>query len=182
VTPGSQAGLPVPVEVDERSGRWSVDGIPMILAPQHMILNYLAAAESSLGVDAVAALVRAPGHRSAHTWCARARAFHGLDEVAVVHHYLDQLGRRGWGRFTMPTVDVDAGVLEVHLERSALAHADGRAADAGCYVFCGWLEGALDAARVARGRDAGFVVRETACAGAGADACVFTGTVPGGDD
>lgn len=174
MTTGDQQ-LPVTVEVDERTGRWSVDGIPMILVPQHLVLNNLAGAEDALGSRAAADLVHGPGYRSAQTWCERQRAFHGLDEVEVVHHYLDQLGRRGWGRFSLRSLDVLGGEAEVDLEHSALA--DASSTLAGCYLFCGWLAGALDAARAGLGVSPGFHVRETACVSAGARTCVFSGRV-----
>lgn len=178
--PRGSGELPVHVEIDERTGRWSVDGIPMILVPQHLMVNNLAAAETALGARSAAGLVQEPGYRSAQTWCARQRAFHGLDELGVVHHYLDQLGRRGWGRFSIHSLDVAAGEAEVHVEHSALAGADAPPGLTGCYLFCGWLEGALDAARAGLGTAPGFRVEETACAGAGAPVCVFSARVPGG--
>jgi hypothetical protein len=41
----------VPIEVDERTGVWSVDGMPMILVPRHFFLNNHLAAESALGLQ-----------------------------------------------------------------------------------------------------------------------------------
>jgi predicted hydrocarbon binding protein len=169
--------LPVAVEIDDRTGRWSVDGIPMILAPQHMIVNYLRAAEDVLDADGVDALHRA-GYRSARTWCTHQRDHLGLDEAAVLRRYLDQLGRRGWGRFTLRSLDLARGTAEIRLEHSSLADPAAAADHPTCWLFRGWLEGALDVADTGRA-EPGYRVVESGCAGAGAAHCTFTGSAAG---
>ena len=45
----------VPIEVDDASGVWSVDGMPMILVPRHFFVNNHLAIEAALGAEAVRA-------------------------------------------------------------------------------------------------------------------------------
>jgi predicted hydrocarbon binding protein len=88
-----------------------------------------------------------------------------------------RLGQRGWGKFTVEQLDVPRGEVRVTVRNSALAvtrEIEGTA----CYMFEGWVEGAL-----AFVRQAGDVpgdtptVREVACAALGADRCEFETSV-----
>jgi predicted hydrocarbon binding protein len=165
--------LPLAVEVDEHSGDWSVDGLRMILVPRHLVTNNLAAVEQRVGREASAELHRAGGYRSAYEWCEHEAERHGLGGVEVFSHYMRRLGQRGWGQFAVEQLDVYLGDVRVTVRHSALAvtrDVDGPA----CYMFEGWVEGAL-----AYVRDADAVpgatptVREVACAALGADRCEF---------
>ena len=61
----------VPIEVDDASGRWFVDNLPMILVPQHFFLNNHFALEQALGPAEYARVLAPAGHRSAYFWCER---------------------------------------------------------------------------------------------------------------
>ena len=168
--------LPVPVRVDD-DGRWSVDDIEMVLVPRHLIVNNLGAAETTLGTAGAADLVRDAGYRSARTWCQRQSRFHRLDPVEVVRHYLDQLSRRGWGRFHAEELDIAGGTARVTVHRSALAERTPPGPDGACYLFSAWLEGALDHASDGTGVRGRFTVEETGCAGAEPGRCTFLGSL-----
>jgi len=169
--------LPVTVQIDQKTGRWVVDGIEMILAPRHMLTNNLRAADQELGTDAAAALIREAGHRSAVAWCERQAAFHDMRHLDVVRHYLDQLTKRGWGQFEIETFDVAAGTGLLRLEHSALCDEEGQRTEPTCYMFAAWLEGALDFARSGQGLPTGAVFTETACRSSGDPYCRFDGRV-----
>ncbi|MCQ6247794.1 4-vinyl reductase [Streptomyces malaysiensis] len=164
--------IPIPVEVDPVSGQWSVDGLPMILVPRHLITNNLHAVEERIGYDASTTLFRAPGYHSAQQWCAHQAARHGLKGAAVVRHYLEHMSRRGWGRFTIEELDLDRGRARVRLDDSALAARAVGPQRSACYMFAGWLEGAVDHVRP-RGAT-GVRSREIRCRAAGAEHCLFT--------
>ena len=89
----------VPIEVDASTGRWSVDGLPMILVPQHFLLNNHFAVEEALGPDRLEKILRPAGRRSAYFWCEQEAARHGLGATAVFHHYMKRLSQRGWAQF-----------------------------------------------------------------------------------
>lgn len=163
--------LPVPVEIDCETGRWGVDGLPMVLVPQHLLVNNLDAVERHVGRDESARLFRDAGRRSAWHWCAHESARLGLSGVTIVRHYLDRLTRRGWGRFEIDTLDPVRGTLRVRVQHSALLPVAGstRSVDRACYLFEAWFEGALQYTS----DDSGLVaVREIQC-GINADECVF---------
>ena len=91
----------VPIAVDEATGEWTVDGVPMILVPRHFFLNNHHAVESALGVDSYSKILFAAGHKSAYVWCEKEAKTHGLKGVEVFHHYMKRLSQRGWGQFTV---------------------------------------------------------------------------------
>jgi predicted hydrocarbon binding protein len=166
-------GLPVNVEVDKSDGHWSVDGLPMVLVPRHLITNNLSAVEELLGVDGSASLFHDAGYRSARQWCVHQGERHGLDGPAVLRHYLEQLSRRGWGRFRFSELDLARGSATVRIGNSALAHRSLPSGKTGCYLFVAWLEGALDHARSELPAAPALGIREMRCAADGADECVF---------
>ena len=50
----------VDIQVDDVTGRWSVDGLPMILMPQHFFLNNHYAIEAVLGPEKLEEVLRLP--------------------------------------------------------------------------------------------------------------------------
>ncbi|WP_031466566.1 4-vinyl reductase [Sciscionella sediminilitoris] len=165
--------IPVPVTVDPENGRWSVEGIPMVLVPRHMITNNLAAAEERLGHNGSANLIRDAGYRSAQQWCTQQRGFHGFSPDRVVAHYLEQLGNRGWGRFRIEEHTGER--IRVTLRHSALADRTTGNGTGTCYMFAAWLEGAFDFAAAETGRPRWFAFTETGCRSTGAPHCTFHG-------
>lgn len=164
--------LPVPVKVDPETGRWSVDGLPMVLVPQHLLVNNLEAVERQVGRDESAQWFRDAGRRSARRWCAHESARLGLSGAAIVRHYLDRLTRRGWGPFEIDTLDPARGELCVRVRHSALLPVPGstRSVDRACYLFEAWFEGAL---QYTSGESEIVAIREIQC-GINADECLFT--------
>jgi Domain of unknown function (DUF5943) len=64
----------VDIQVDDATGRWSVDGLPMILVPRHFLLNNHHAVEAVLGPENLEEVLRPAGRRSAYFWCEQAAA------------------------------------------------------------------------------------------------------------
>jgi hypothetical protein len=54
----------VHIDVDDITGRWSVDALPMILVPQHFFLNNHYAVEAVLGPEKLAEVLRPAGYQS----------------------------------------------------------------------------------------------------------------------
>ncbi|TCP54351.1 hypothetical protein EV191_103396 [Tamaricihabitans halophyticus] len=167
---GTRAELPVPVEVEDNTGRWMVDGLPMVLVPQHLITNSLAALEDRLGAESME-VFRASGNRSARQWCAHESARLDLSGAAVLRHYLDRLSRRGWGQFTIDEFDEETGHCRIRVAHSALI--SGRDVARSCYVFEGWLQGALEFIGPTLTNSSPLTIQETHCAINGDEACVF---------
>jgi hypothetical protein len=166
----------VPIEVDEATGVWTTDGLPMLYVPRHFFVNNHMMVEQALGREQYASLLNAPGYRSAWTWCESESKTHGLSGVAVFEHYLARLSRRGWGQFEFEAVSPEVGTARIRLMHSAFVL--GRPMDRGrlCYMFEGWFAGAMDWVGQNTGRELKSRCVETQCAGEGASFCSFSVT------
>lgn len=165
----------VEIEVDDATGRWSVDGIPMILMPQHFFLNNHFAVEAALGPERLEEVLRPAGYRSAHVWCEKEAAFHGLSGPDVFRHYMRRLSQRGWAQFEVLALDPAAGRAEIRVDHSVLVDDERRRIGRPtCYMFASWLEGALEYVAAAAGRPIEVRGREVHCAAEGRhDHCLF---------
>jgi hypothetical protein len=163
----------VPIEVDAGTGVWSTDGLPMLYVPRHFFINNHLMSERALGRERYAHMLHEPGHRSAWFWCESEAKTHGLAGIAVVEHYLRRLSQRGWGQFSITSVDVAAARAEISVRHSAFVLGAPASRGRHCYMFAGWLAGAMDWAAQNGGREVKTSCTEIACAGEGAEACVF---------
>ena len=165
----------VSIEVDEATGAWSVDGIPMILVPRHFLVNNHAAVEAALGVQKYSELLFGAGHKSAYVWCEKEARTHGLKGVEVFHHYMKRLSQRGWGQFRVEAVDAQSGRARVRVDHSVfvLEHKSG-APRKTCYMFRGWFPGALEFVAASSGKRFKLASTEIQCAAEGRhDHCLF---------
>ncbi|MCA1704134.1 MAG: 4-vinyl reductase [Actinobacteria bacterium] len=166
--------LPVPVHVDPQTGEWSVDGIPMILVPRHFFVNNQRAVEEFIGHQTTSDLFREPGDRSAREWCAREAMTHDLQGVLIFHHYMKRLSQRGWAQFSVEHLDAAAGYARVRADHSVFVAEHGtRVRRKVCYMFQGWLEGALGYIMTVEGNPQQLKCREVQCAAEGSDHCLF---------
>jgi predicted hydrocarbon binding protein len=165
----------VDIQVDDVTGRWSVDALPMILVPQHFFLNNHYAVEAVLGPEKLEEVLRPAGRRSAYFWCEKEAAHHGMSGVEVFRHYMRRLTQRGWGQFDILKLELETGIAQVRLRNSAMvdeAHRiSGRRV---CYMFSAWLEGSLEYVAASAGRKQHLKGGEVYCAAEGAyDHCLF---------
>jgi len=158
----------VPIEVSERTGEWSVDGIPMILVPRHFFLNNHLAIEQALGREKYADLLFHAGYKSAYTWCEKEARTHGLAGMAVFHHYMKRLSQRGWAQFEVQSVNEATGAARVHVRHSVFAVE--KSGKKSCYMFRGWFPGSLE---FVTGNKNSLRSEEVQCAAEGADYCIF---------
>jgi len=54
----------VPIDVDEESGIWRTDGLPMVYLPRHFLVNNHLAVEAALGREAYRDILRAATAKS----------------------------------------------------------------------------------------------------------------------
>ena len=166
--------LPVPVRVDPETGEWSVDGMPMILVPRHFIVNNQRAVEEQLGYERTRELFREPGARSAREWCAREAETHGLSGVEIFRHYMRRLSQRGWAQFSVEHLDTAAGYARVGVSHSVfVAERGSQVEHKVCYMFEGWLEGALGYIMAAEGNPQPLRCVEVKCAAESSDHCLL---------
>jgi hypothetical protein len=165
----------IEIEVDDVTGRWSVDALPMILMPQHFYLNNHYAIEAALGPEKLAEILRPAGHRSAYFWCEKEAAHHGLSGVEVFRHYMRRITQRGWGQFEVLAVDPETGRGSVRLRNSAfIDEARRNAGRKVCTMFASWLEGSLEYVAASAGRTLTLKACEAYCQAEGQhDHCLF---------
>jgi len=132
----------VPIDVDPDTGIWRTDGMPMIYLPRHFLVNNHQAMEAALGREAHRGILRAATEKSAMAWCQAETKTHGLAAEATVRHYFRRLSQRGWGRFSLLELSARHGLIG--LENSVFVlEATDRAAQPICYMFEGFVQGAL---------------------------------------
>lgn len=165
----------IPIEVDPETGIWSTDGMPMIYMPRHFFLNNHLAVEHALGREIYARQLYDAGYRSAWQWCERESKTHGLRGTDVFRHYMKRVSQRGWARFTIVSLDEETGAATVRLDHSVFNYGDGnRPGERTCYMFAGWMPGALEWASSDSGRSWKLIGEETQCAcEKGHDHCLF---------
>ena len=165
----------VAIDVDDATGIWSVDTIPMMLVPRHFFLNNHFAIEAALGEERLAEVLRPAGAKSAHVWCEKEAAFHGLSGPDVFRHYMKRLSQRGWAQFSVLDLVPEAGRARVRVDHSIFVEgARGQASRPVCYMFASWLEGALAYVAQAAGRPVTVKGREVYCRAEGQhDHCLF---------
>jgi hypothetical protein len=166
----------VTIDVSESSGQWFVDGFPMILIPQHYFMNNQFALEDALGVDAVMKLLAPAGRESAYVWCRDQAERYGLAGDAVFRHYMNRISQRGWGLFSVRSLDASAATASVRLDHSSFI--TGSRLNCGrrvCHMVLPWIEGALASVSEGLGKPAQHVTAtETQCAAEGRSVhCLF---------
>ena len=165
----------IDIQVDDITGRWSVDGLPMILMPQHFYLNNHYVVEAALGAQKLEEILRPAGYRSAYFWCEKEAAHHGMSGIDVFHHYMRRITQRGWGQFEVLDVMPEAGTAHVRLNNSAMVdEAHRNCGSKVCYMFAAWLEGSLEFVVASAGQKLSLTAREVYCQAEGTlDHCLF---------
>ena len=167
----------LPIEVDERTGIWTTDGLPMIYVPRHFFVNNHVEAEAAIGREAYAESLYKAGYRSAYYWCEQESKTHGLQGLAVYEHYLKRLSQRGWGQFTVDEIDIEEKRGQIALRNSIFVLEQQDAGRAVCYMFEGFMTGAL---RYLLDTDVATAITctEEICAAAGHASCRFFFAAP----
>lgn len=164
----------LPIDVNEDTGVWTTDGLPMLYVPRHFFVNNHAAIESALGRDHYAEHLYHAGHKSAYFWCEKEAVTHNMSGLDVVEHYLKRLSQRGWGQFAFEHVDKETGSASISLNNSAFVLAQHNTHGKSCYMFSGWFSGAMDWFAHSTGRTYHTTSSETQCACEGSLHCVFS--------
>ncbi|MGM0535394.1 MAG: DUF5943 domain-containing protein [Pseudomonadota bacterium] len=157
----TQMAPELPIEVDAETGVWTTDALPMLYVPRHFFINNHLAVEEALGAETYAEILYHAGYKSAWHWCEKAAECRGLAGEAVFEHYMMRLSQRGWGRFIVEAIDLDAGTCRVRLEHSAFVYQLGKVGRRVEYMFTGWFAGAMDQILAARGSDLRTVAEQT---------------------
>lgn len=87
----------LPIAVDDETGVWTSDALPMLYVPRHFFVNNHMAIEEEIGAERYAAILYKAGYKSAYYWCEKEAEAHGISGAAVFEHYMKRLSQRGWG-------------------------------------------------------------------------------------
>lgn len=163
----------LPIKVNQETGVWTTDGLPMLYVPRHFFVNNHAAIEKALGREPYAKQLYEAGYKSAYFWCEKESATHAMTGLDVYKHYLKRLSQRGWGLFEFENVDLETGQATITLRHSCFVLAQPESHDKLCYMFSGWFAGAMDWVAQTTGRSYATNSCETQCAAEGHTHCVF---------
>ena len=134
----------LPIEVNEETGVWTTDGLPMIYVPRHFFVNNHSAVADALGADRYAEILYPAGYKSAYFWCDKEAKTHGISGLAVFEHYLKRLSQRGWGQFSIDVLDIAGRRGSISLKNSIFAlEAGQQRGQRVCYMFEGFITGAF---------------------------------------
>lgn len=168
------ADLPVPVVVDDDTGEWSVDGLPMILLPRLFWVQIMQDVEARLGLADAAKLYFDSTYKSAYFWCEKEADTHGFTGEMVFAHYLTRMSQRGWGKLSVEGLNAVSGNAQLRIDHSAIAQAYGPETGRNvCHMFNGAFCGGMEYIAANAGRPLKLVSRETRCTANGADHCQF---------
>ena len=158
----------VPIDVDPATGIWRTDRLPMIYLPRHFLVNNHVAVEEALGREAYRGVLRRSTEKSAIHWCKSESKTHGIDPEMTFRHYFRRLSQRGWGQFSVDSLDVAGGGGEISLRNSVFALEAGvEAKRRVCYMFEGFMSGAFKYLLESRGRISPVSCDETQCSAEG---------------
>ncbi|MFM2479774.1 DUF5943 domain-containing protein [Celerinatantimonas sp. YJH-8] len=134
----------LPINVDDETGVWTTDALPMLYVPRHFFVNNHMAIEEEIGAERYAEILYKAGYKSAHYWCEKEAEAHGISGAAVFEHYLNRLSQRGWGLFIIEHLDLESGRARIRLEHSCFVYQYGQVERKVDYMFTGWFAGAMD--------------------------------------
>ncbi|WP_051219340.1 DUF5943 domain-containing protein [Oceanobacter kriegii] len=153
----------MPIQVDDETGVWTTDALPMLYVPRHFFVNNHMAIEAELGAEKYAEVLYRAGYKSAYYWCEKEAECHGLSGDAVFEHYMKRLSQRGWGLFITEALNIEAGTCKVRLENSAFVYQYGKVNRMVDYMFTGWFSGAIDQIAKAQGFATKTLSAQTQC-------------------
>jgi predicted hydrocarbon binding protein len=135
----------VDIDVDPETGIWRTDGLPMLYLPRHFMVNNHIAVEEALGLEAYRSILRIATDKSAVHWCKATAKTLNLSPIDTFHRYFKRLSQRGWGQFEVKELDLDRRRGRIDLRNSifVLEHPGEVAKRATCYMFEGFMTGAL---------------------------------------
>lgn len=163
LAPGTHAPE-MPIEVNDDTGVWTTDALPMLYVPRHFFVNNHMGIEEELGPEVYADVLYKAGYKSAYFWCEKEAECHGISGVDVFEHYMTRLSQRGWGIFTTQAIDLEAGTCTVRLDHSAFVYQMGQVGRKVDYMFTGWFAGAMDQIAQSLGYQVKTQAVQTQCA------------------
>jgi Domain of unknown function (DUF5943)/V4R domain len=156
------------IDVDEETGIWRTDGVPMIYLPRHFLVNNHKATEAALGREPYAAMIRKATDKSAFDWCTMQSQRSDASREDIFRLYFARLSQRGWGRFSIELLDEHKRTSYLKLCQSVFVLEEHqKSTHSLCYMFEGFATGAMRFLLGERQKAAAFQCHEVQCAGQG---------------
>jgi hypothetical protein len=102
------------------TGALSLNGLPMVLMPRHFFRYILREIHKAVGQEEFRRIYWQAGYDGAVTFCEAFQKSHACTSLEAVRGYLDEMSIRGWGHFSIRSIDASRGTMEVVLKNSAL--------------------------------------------------------------
>jgi len=153
----------MPINVDNETGVWTTDALPMLYVPRHFFVNNHMGIEDEIGAEKYADILYKAGYKSAWYWCEKEAQEHNLTGEAVFDHYMKRLSQRGWGLFKTEALDLEKGTATIRLDNSAFVYQYGQVNRKVDYMFTGWFAGAMDQIAESLGLEVRTIAEQTQC-------------------
>ncbi|MGI4801623.1 MAG: DUF5943 domain-containing protein [Janthinobacterium lividum] len=165
----------VDIDVNETTGTWVSDGLPMLYVPRHFMVNVHDEVADALGRDAYQAVLERAGSKSAYFWCKKRDELERMGGVKAFQHYLERLTARGWGQFEIEDLDIASGLGRIRLRNSIyVLESRQKAEHPVCYMFEGFFIGGFRYLLEEQGTPRQSITcREIQCEAMGFDHCRF---------
>jgi hypothetical protein len=102
------------------TGSLSLNGLPMVLMPRHFFRYILREVHNAVSAETFRKIYWQAGYDGAVSFCQEFQKSHSCTPEQAVRGYLEEMSIRGWGRFSIQSIDPQKGTMEVLLQNSAL--------------------------------------------------------------
>jgi hypothetical protein len=103
------------------TGSLTLNGLQMVLMPRHFFRYIMRQVHKTVSTEAFREIYWQAGFDGAVSFCESYQKSHGCSPLEAVQGYLDEMSIRGWGHFSIQSIDPQAGTMEVSLRNSSLA-------------------------------------------------------------
>ncbi len=102
------------------TGSLSLNGLQMVLMPRHFFRYILREVHGAVAPETFRKIYWQAGYDGAVSFCEVFQRNHACSPREAVVGYLDEMSIRGWGDFSIQSLDPERGTMEVLLTKSAL--------------------------------------------------------------
>jgi Domain of unknown function (DUF5943) len=107
------------------AGGLSLNGLPMVLMPLHFFRYILREVRDAVSAETFSDIYWQAGYDGAIGFCEAFEKSHSCTPQEAVRGYLEEMSLRGWGLFSIQSMEPEKGTMEVLLRNSALASGGG---------------------------------------------------------
>jgi hypothetical protein len=123
------------------TGRLSLNGLPMVLMPRHFFRYILREVHRAVPAEVFQKIYWHAGYDGAVSFCESFRKSHSCSPQEAVVGYLAEMSIRGWGHYSIQSIDARTGTMKVVIQDSALVAEEG--IPSGNLVWIGAMVGSV---------------------------------------